>query len=118
MQAVECVGRVLADGHLDIPVAAREKLGLRPGRLPQPGPALDTELARKRHEAWQAVMELRGRLAGMEFSLTNQVVRMHEEEDDHLLRDGVVEHAASRGVAVVDLPGLLSALDASAEGSS
>jgi predicted nucleic acid-binding protein len=39
-------------------------------------------------------------------------------DDHHLLRDGVVKHAASCGVAVVNLPGLLSALDASAEGSS
>jgi hypothetical protein len=93
MQAVECVGRVLADGHLDIPVTAREEFGwrpdeelrvlmLRPGRLPQPGPELHTELVRKRHEAWQAVMELRERFAGIESSLTDQVVRMHEEEDE------------------------------------
>jgi hypothetical protein len=92
MKAVEYMGRVLLDGRLEIPATARHELALRPNvqvkvilmreeQRAEEQTTIAAEQARKRHEAWQAVMKLRQSFAGMDFSLTDEIVRMRGEED-------------------------------------
>lgn len=91
MKAVEYTGRVLPDGHLEIPATAKRELQLQPNvevkvilmreETSEEHAAQEAERARKRHEAWQAVMELRKSFEGMDFNLTDEIVKMREEED-------------------------------------
>lgn len=92
MKAAEYTGRVLGDGTLRIPSAIRRELDLqtdsqvkvillRAEILPAEGTRAPADLANKRHEAVSALLALRQEFAGMDFSLTDEVVRMREEED-------------------------------------
>ena len=92
MKTAGYIGRILPDGHLSIAPNVVRELDLCPNEQIQvvlisiPNTAEkqaveEAERARKRHEAWQAVMELRESFAGMNFSLTDEIVKMREEED-------------------------------------
>lgn len=92
MKAIEYTGRVLPDGHLEIPAIAKRELQLQPNvevkvilmreeETPEEQAAQEAERARKRHEVWQAIMELHRSFEGMDFSLTDELVRSREEED-------------------------------------
>ncbi len=90
MKTAGCIGTLLPDGHISVAPEVVRELGLRPTEqvqvllvpLPQAAlPAPPEELARKRRAAWQAVMDTRHSLAGLSFSLTDEVVAMREEED-------------------------------------
>lgn len=91
MQAVDYVGKVLPDGHLELPPSVREEWDLHPEmevkislRWEEGGSHSSqcAQRATRRHDAIQALLTLREEFAGMaEFSLTDEVVRMREEED-------------------------------------
>jgi hypothetical protein len=92
VKAAEYTGRVLGNGTLEIPATVRRQLELqansevkvillRPEAPPSEGTQEQADIARKRHEAIAALLALRQEFAGMDFSLTDEVVRMREEED-------------------------------------
>jgi hypothetical protein len=92
MKTAGYIGRLLPGGYLSITSDVMRELGLHPNEqvqvvlisIPQTAEeqaAKEAERARKRHEAWQAIMELRQSFAGMDFSLTDEIVKMREEED-------------------------------------
>jgi hypothetical protein len=90
MKAVEYLGRVLANGQLEIPLTARQELGLHPEMQVRvillqneaEGQASDeAERARRRHEAIEELLALRTEFASMDFSLTEELVRVRELED-------------------------------------
>jgi hypothetical protein len=92
-KAIECTGRVLPNGNLDIPAAVKVELQLRPNSqvrviVVQPEETeeekarKEAELAQQRHAAVAALLELRKEFAGMNFSLTDELVRMRELENE------------------------------------
>lgn len=91
MKAVEYIGNVLADGHLEIPATVKHELQLCPNEqvqvvlIPTPKTAEDDDLrAAERSEAWRQVDILRKRLSGKNFSLTDSLLQAREEEDASL----------------------------------
>ncbi len=91
MKAVEYTARVLADGHLEIPTRAKQELGLHANtqvrvillQTEEPDgekATREAERARKRHAAIESLLALRQEFAGMNFNLTEELVRMREME--------------------------------------
>lgn len=88
MPVAEYVGRVLPDGHLDLPARVRRDLRLTTNQdvkvIVTHERTTESDVAQEeaeREAIWQRLYALRQRLSGMEFSLTDEIVRMREEED-------------------------------------
>lgn len=92
MKTAEYVARVLPSGHLEIPVEVQNGLQLRPNEevkvillraeeTAEQRAVAEAERARMRHEAVAGLLALRKEFAGMNFNLTDELVRMREEED-------------------------------------
>ena len=92
MKAVECLGLVRPDGNVEISRHALAELTLMPETqvkvlVLQPETAavcnakIDAESGLSRNEAISALLKLREQFSGMNFDLTDEVIRMREEED-------------------------------------
>jgi hypothetical protein len=93
MKAVEFQGRILPDGHLEIPASAQRELGLHSlmqvrvillkDTVEGDGPTShEQDKARRRHEAIQDLLALRNEFAGMDFNLTEVLLQTREAEGE------------------------------------
>ncbi len=88
MPVAEYVGRVLPDGHLDLPARVRRDLRLTTNQdvkvIVTHERTTESDCAQEeadRKAIWQRLEALRQRLSGMEFSLTDALLEAREEED-------------------------------------
>ena len=81
MKTVEYTGRVLADGHLEVPALARHELKLYPNVEVKVILMRDDEISEEsrrdaqRAEVWRQVDALRESLSTKDFSLTDSLLR-------------------------------------------
>jgi MOSC domain-containing protein YiiM len=92
LRAAEYMARVLPGGQLELPAKIRYQLQLRPNMQVKvillraveseaEQAQREAEQAQKRHAAIADLLALRQEFAGMNFDLTEAVVRMRELED-------------------------------------
>lgn len=86
MKAVEYVGRMLPDGHLELPPAARDELHLRPEMQVKVILLKSDESPNgedHRVAVWKRMDRLRDELSKKAFSLTDALLQARAEERSH-----------------------------------
>jgi bifunctional DNA-binding transcriptional regulator/antitoxin component of YhaV-PrlF toxin-antitoxin module len=91
MKTVEYIGRVLVNGHLEIPTKVRHELQLRPNTqvkviLMREEETAEEQAAKEaeRAEVWRQIDALRDSLSGKDFNLTDSLLQDREAEDNSL----------------------------------